>query len=335
MQRKSARRAHESRARVQPGLIRITTTGLFGGALASLLGIGGAFISVPLMTRFVAVPRTIGKAATLSIPMALAGVAGSLLGGTPDECREACAGHIYLPAVAAIGITAVLTAPLGARLTHVLPVNLMRRLFALFLIAAAAQLAYKFSGLGSGFEHGRLFLARLMTPATTGLPVAAEAPAWLSAGVSDARLALVAQYGPRRAFLVLARADEAGAAGFFFLAATPKPEDWRIKRAGVIAADKSDAKQAPKIEAAGAATVVTPALPERNTRKSLTTVKRQRRRNEPAADQLRQPRPGQQSRPALKLRGPGPDARNAQSAVTDPFGFLTAPGAGRTEDWSN
>jgi uncharacterized membrane protein YfcA len=149
MQRRNARPASDARRQTKPGLVRMTTTGVLGGAFASLLGLGVAFFAVPIMTRFIAVPRAIGTAAALCIPMALAGVAGYLLGGTPNECREACAGHIYLPAVAAIGITAVLTAPMGARLTHVLPVIFMRRLFALFLVAAAANLAYKYIPVSS------------------------------------------------------------------------------------------------------------------------------------------------------------------------------------------
>jgi hypothetical protein len=321
---------------------------VLGGAFASLLGLGVAFFAVPIMTRFVTVQRAIGTAAALCIPMALAGVAGYLLGGTPNECREACAGHIYLPAVAAIGIMAVLTAPMGARLTHVLPVIFMRRLFALLLIAAAAQLAYKFVPVTSGIEHTRLFLARLMTPGTARLPVAAEAPAWLEARRRDEHLALVAQYGPRRAFLPLARADEEGAAGFFILGAALKLDDWRIKFAGVMAPQEPASNKTPKMEALAVAAVAAGAIPENGGRKIVMPAKRPAKREKSLAEQRRPPlpsshgsaapfgvRPGQQTQPAPKPRGSAPEIQIPQSAVINPFAFFVAPGAGEAQDWSN
>ena len=48
MQRCNARHALGTQIRAQPGLIRITATGVLGGAFASLLGLGVAFFSVPI-----------------------------------------------------------------------------------------------------------------------------------------------------------------------------------------------------------------------------------------------------------------------------------------------
>jgi len=48
MQRCNARHAPGTQIRAQPGLIRITATGVLGGAFASLLGLGVAFFSVPI-----------------------------------------------------------------------------------------------------------------------------------------------------------------------------------------------------------------------------------------------------------------------------------------------
>jgi uncharacterized protein len=347
MQRRNARPANDAHRRAKPGLVRITATGVLGGAFAALLGLGVAFFAVPIMTRFVAVSRAIGTAAALCIPMAVAGMAGYLLGGTPDECREACAGHIYLPAVAAIGITAVLTAPMGARLTHVLPVIFMRRLFALFLIVAAANLAYRFVPVSSGIERGRLILARLMTPRAARLPVAAEAPAWLESGRRDEHLALVAQFGPRRAFLPLARADEQGAAGFFVLGAAPSPNDWRVKRPSTRTLLKPASDKTPKIEASAVADVAARAMPDTGGRKIVVPVKRPKR-EKPRTEQLRQPlpsvhgpaiglglRPDQHTRPTSKSRSSAPEAQNSQSDLINPFSFFAAPGAGETNDWSD
>jgi len=49
-------------------------------------------------------------------------------------------GYLYLPALAAIAVTSVLFAPLGARLAHRLPVKTLKRIFALLLFALAGKM---------------------------------------------------------------------------------------------------------------------------------------------------------------------------------------------------
>jgi uncharacterized membrane protein YfcA len=49
---------------------------------------------------------------------------------------------VYLPALVAIVCASVFTAPLGAKLAHALPVDKLKRIFALFLYAVATKLAW-------------------------------------------------------------------------------------------------------------------------------------------------------------------------------------------------
>jgi hypothetical protein len=133
--------------------------------------------------------------------MAAFGLAGFVLAPTPAECPSGCSGYVYLPAVAAIGISAVLAAPMGARLTHVLPVRALRSLFALFLIAAAASLTWKSLPVASTANEARLLIAQLLAPDLVAAPIAAEAPGWLDVSRSEAHRAMAARYGPRRVFL--------------------------------------------------------------------------------------------------------------------------------------
>ncbi len=69
--------------------------------------------------------------------------AGYLLVETPTGCPQGCVGYIFFPAVAAVGISAVLAAPLGAWMTYCAPVIILKRLFAFLLLCAAGNLAYK------------------------------------------------------------------------------------------------------------------------------------------------------------------------------------------------
>ena len=52
-------------------------------------------------------------------------------------------GYIWLPALAVIATCSVLTAPLGARAAHQLPVKKLKRVFASLLFVLAAYMLWK------------------------------------------------------------------------------------------------------------------------------------------------------------------------------------------------
>jgi uncharacterized membrane protein YfcA len=52
-------------------------------------------------------------------------------------------GYINLPALFCIVSTSILFAPLGARTAHAMPVNKLKRVFALLLYVLAAYMLYK------------------------------------------------------------------------------------------------------------------------------------------------------------------------------------------------
>lgn len=191
-----------------PRLVPMTVRGILGGALSSLLGIGAAVVAVPYLERFISLPRAIGTAAALGLPMAVAGTIAFLM--APSSC-PGCFGYVYPPAVAAIGIAAVLAAPLGVWVAHAVPVRVLRRTFAVFLFVAAGSLAYKaFTPEVIAAESARVIALgkRLMTPVRP-----AVVPAWIGNEPAPAPwLALIQQYGPHRSFSpVVKRADEPAA----------------------------------------------------------------------------------------------------------------------------
>lgn len=186
-----------------PGIFRITVTCFCGGGLSSLLGLGVGFFAVPLMTRSVSLPCAIGTASILCVPMAIAGSIGYALTDAPVGCSSGCGGYIYIPAVAAIGISAVLAAPVGAVITHLLPVLFLRRVFAACLIFAALNLTYKGLPVVEGVREAQRLAAQLLFPSSQAVPQAADAPAWLGRDNFGAYAAVVTQYGPRREFLPL------------------------------------------------------------------------------------------------------------------------------------
>jgi len=114
------------------------------GILSSLLAAGGAFLSIPFMTWCkVPLRRAIGTSAAIGFPIAAAGTVGYVLNGLRVErLPDWSLGFVYLPALALIVATSMLAAPLGARLTHVMPVAKLRIVFALLLYAIGLRMLW-------------------------------------------------------------------------------------------------------------------------------------------------------------------------------------------------
>jgi uncharacterized membrane protein YfcA len=114
------------------------------GFVSGLVGAGGAFISVPFMTWCsVAIHNAVATSAALGFPIAVANVAGYVAAGLGVPGRPAASvGFVWLPALAAIAACSVLTAPLGARAAHALPVRPLQRIFAGMLSLLAAYMLW-------------------------------------------------------------------------------------------------------------------------------------------------------------------------------------------------
>ncbi len=131
--------------REMPGPAGQVAAGGVIGFLSGLVGAGGGFVSVPFMvSRNVPMRNAVGTSAALGFPIALANtvgyiVSGSALTGLPDGAL----GYVWLPALAVIGVGSVLTAPLGARIAHRVPVAQLKRVFALLLYCLAGYMLYK------------------------------------------------------------------------------------------------------------------------------------------------------------------------------------------------
>jgi len=131
-----------SGARSLPGAGALLAWGLAIGVICGLVSAGGAFLTVPFMLWCgVAMHTAIGTAAALGIPAAVVGAAGFVASGLRvGELPGWTVGFVYLPALVALVVASVLTAPLGARLAHRLPVTVLKRVFALLLYALATKM---------------------------------------------------------------------------------------------------------------------------------------------------------------------------------------------------
>lgn len=112
------------------------------GVISSFVGIGGGSLSVPFMSWCnVPIHRAVGTSAAIGFPIALAGAAGYVVSGSRvDGLPQASFGFVYLPALLGISLCSMLTAGLGARAAHALPVASLKKAFAVLLLGMAVKM---------------------------------------------------------------------------------------------------------------------------------------------------------------------------------------------------
>jgi uncharacterized protein len=123
-----------------PGSIGLFSFGVLAGALSSLLGAGGAFITVPFMLWCNVKPHVaMASSSGLGFPIAVAATIGYTYGswGHPN-LPPGSLGFVYIPAVASIVAVSIFTAPLGAKMARKLNVAQLKRIFGVMLFFLAA-----------------------------------------------------------------------------------------------------------------------------------------------------------------------------------------------------
>lgn len=125
-----------------PGMMGMFSTGNVIGIVSSLMGIGGGTLSVPFMIWCnIPIHHAIGTSAAIGFPIAIAGTVGYILTGLGvDNLPSSSIGYIYFPALVGIVCASMLTAPLGARLAHWLPVPKLKRIFAVLLLVVGTKM---------------------------------------------------------------------------------------------------------------------------------------------------------------------------------------------------
>lgn len=131
-------------SRQLPGTLGMFAVGSGIGAVSALVAIGGGSLSVPFMTWCnVKMHEAIGTSAAIGFPIAVAGTLGYLVGGWGAGGRPAWSfGYVYLPALAACVVASMLTAPLGAKAAHSLPVATLKKIFAGVILLLLAKMVH-------------------------------------------------------------------------------------------------------------------------------------------------------------------------------------------------
>lgn len=131
--------------RTMPSAAGQSAVGMGIGFLSALVGAGGAFLSVPFMTRCgVPIHNAVATSAAIGLPIALASTAGYVIGGwSLPSAVPGALGYVVLPMLAFIAAASMSTAPLGARVAHAIDVKRLSVVFACLLYALAAYMVWR------------------------------------------------------------------------------------------------------------------------------------------------------------------------------------------------
>lgn len=107
--------------------------GLAAGVLAGLFGVGGGILFVPTLLA-------LGLGQIEAQATSLLAILPTVAAGSVNQYRF---GHVRVRAALLLGVSSIAGVEVGARIATSLPEDVLRRLFALLLFAAAAQLVWR------------------------------------------------------------------------------------------------------------------------------------------------------------------------------------------------
>ena len=116
-----------------------TVIGFFSG----LVGAGGAFLSVPFLSKRVPIHSAVATSAAIGFPIALTNMVGYVISGWGQAPIAGAVGFVWLPAVAIICAFSIFMAPRGAALAHRWPVQKLKRAFAVLLYFVSISMLIK------------------------------------------------------------------------------------------------------------------------------------------------------------------------------------------------
>ncbi|MGH8762256.1 MAG: sulfite exporter TauE/SafE family protein [Nitrosospira sp.] len=130
-----------------PGKAGMFGAGSLIGATSSFVAIGGGLLTVPFLSICnVRLQHAIGTAAAVGFPIAVAGAIGYIANGAAQSqpLPAYSLGYVYLPALGWVVLASMLTAPLGAKTTHIVQTATLRKIFVVLLYLLGTKMLVGF-----------------------------------------------------------------------------------------------------------------------------------------------------------------------------------------------
>lgn len=115
-------------------IVALIVLGLFAGAIAASLGLGGGIIFVPALVVLFGFDQHIAQGTSLAVIFPTAIVA------TIAHARR---GNVRWPLAIPIGLAGIVGAVFGAQIALRLDPDLLRRMFGIFLLLLAARMGWR------------------------------------------------------------------------------------------------------------------------------------------------------------------------------------------------
>jgi uncharacterized membrane protein YfcA len=164
-------------SRELPGKLGMFGAGNLIGLISGLVGVGGGALSVPFMMWCnLTVHNAIGTSTVIAFFIAAAGTLGYIYHGSGATILPGFSlGYVYVTAVAGVAASSIVTAHWGARLAYSLPVEKLRRIFALLLILLGTQMCASMVESTGGMTMDTGYIAILIV-----VSIAISAYFWLT-----------------------------------------------------------------------------------------------------------------------------------------------------------
>lgn len=122
----------------------LVPVGFFIGLISAMIAIGGGSLTVPYLNwHQINIKKAIATAASIGLPIALAGSVMFMIQDKQTLLQsDLTIGYIYWPATLAITLGSLLTTAIGANLTHRLPTELLKKVFAGLVVILAIRMFY-------------------------------------------------------------------------------------------------------------------------------------------------------------------------------------------------
>ena len=122
--------------RISPASMVVNIAGFGVSTLSNILGIGGGTMMVPLFIAFqMPMSKAVASSAATGFIISLGGAISYLAFGLGETIYPHTLGFIYLPAFFILSMMTFLAAPFGARMTHRIASDKLKKYFAICLIA--------------------------------------------------------------------------------------------------------------------------------------------------------------------------------------------------------
>lgn len=127
-----------------PNPFKINAFGYTISTISTLFGMGGSFLSVPAFVHFkLPIKKAIGTSTVISFTLSSVATAAFLIPGFFTEADPYSLGYIYLPAFIPMSIASFSTAPIGAKLIQYIPTRILKKIFAILIIAMGILMIFK------------------------------------------------------------------------------------------------------------------------------------------------------------------------------------------------